>query len=136
MQSAVDYNQLADVAARGADAFVETFYKLWDTQRHLLIRLYKDTTPILFNGMPFSGGSSFEEHYQRLPATVHEIQSYDCHPLYFGQERADIVITVTGIVKFGASVGRPFSETFLLTPETDPGKKGTYFIGSDCRRFV
>ncbi|KAK9764865.1 hypothetical protein K7432_007290 [Basidiobolus ranarum] len=136
--SSADIKALVDVSAKGAEQFVDLYYKLYDDQRHLLGKFYRDNSAIVWNGNAYSGVTPFSEFYQKLPSTVHEIQAFDCHPLPFTgptEGPFSILVNVTGSVKYGKeTVPRLFSQNFVLTP--DPTKLGNFYVGSDCLRFV
>ncbi|KAG0089388.1 NTF2- export protein 2 [Podila epicladia] len=70
-----------DISSKGADQFVELYYKVFDTQRPVLNRLYRDSSAILWNGNAFSGITPFAEFYNKLSTSEHSVISYDCHPL-------------------------------------------------------
>ncbi|KAJ3058760.1 hypothetical protein HDU98_005175 [Podochytrium sp. JEL0797] len=58
-----------DVSSKGGDLFVQTYYKYYDSQRHVLHKLYKDNAAILWNGNAFNGIQAFKEFYLSLPST-------------------------------------------------------------------
>ncbi|GJJ74778.1 NTF2-related export protein 1/2 [Entomortierella parvispora] len=127
-----------DISSKGADQFVEVYYKFFDTQRNILNRLYRDSSSILWNGNPFSGIKPYDEFYTKLPASEHTVTSYDCHPL--PTQSADpntpgsIIVSVSGTVKYvSESNPRLFSQSFVLSP--DP-VNGNFYVWSDCFRFV
>lgn len=87
------------------------------------------------------GAQSFSEFAAKLPATVHEIQSYDCHPLVSSNTNAgqapDIMLIVSGSVKYGTETAlRGFSQTFNLKQDPAAEKAGTYYVDTDCFRQV
>ncbi|KAF9188824.1 NTF2- export protein 2 [Haplosporangium sp. Z 767] len=127
-----------DISSKGADAFVEVYYRVYDKQRAVLDRLYRDTSAILWNGNAFSGIKPFSEFYNKLPVTEHEVNSYDCHPLPTQSadpnQAGSIIVNVSGTVKYGnESEVRLFSQSFVLSP--DP-TSGSFYVWSDCFRFV
>jgi len=63
---------------------------------------------------------------------VHDIRAYDCQPL-MGTDRSSILVTVHGSVAFAGKPSKPFTQTFILNPDTS---KKSYFVGSDCFRIV
>ncbi|KAI8836878.1 hypothetical protein BJ741DRAFT_604334 [Chytriomyces cf. hyalinus JEL632] len=124
---------MADVVSKGADGFVLTYYKLYDTQRHMLHKLYKEDAAILWNGNAFAGISSFKDSYLQLPPSVHEYQTYDAQQV----GDSSILVVVTGAVKLGDKPQpRPFSQTFVLNPTIDADGKKVYLVGSDTFRFT
>ncbi|KAF9166244.1 NTF2- export protein 1 [Actinomortierella ambigua] len=128
-----------DISAKGADQFVELYYKLFDTQRAVLNRLYRDSSAILWNGNAYSGVGPFKELYDKMPSSEHNVLSYDCHPLPPGQGQdpttpGSIIVSVSGTVKYGEeSYQRQFFQSFVLSP--DPSN-GSFYVWSDCFRFV
>ncbi|KIM47492.1 hypothetical protein M413DRAFT_439153 [Hebeloma cylindrosporum] len=90
-----------------------------------------------------------------MPATKHEVQSFDCHPIP-GAQPPSLLITVSGQVTHGLGPSanphttqprvveghpRVFSQTFILVPDptappTKPGEVAKYYIVADALRFV
>ena len=69
------------------------------------------------------GGEAFAEFMNRFPPTVHEVQSFDCHPVDSGMlsgvtvagEPPSMILVVSGGVRFGEErEKRGFCEGFLL----------------------
>ncbi|KAJ3019398.1 UNVERIFIED_CONTAM: NTF2- export protein 2 [Siphonaria sp. JEL0065] len=60
---------MADVSSKGGDLFVQSYYKYYDSQRHVLHKLYKDNAAIIWNGNAFNGIAPFKEFYLSLPST-------------------------------------------------------------------
>ncbi|KAF9580846.1 NTF2- export protein 2 [Lunasporangiospora selenospora] len=127
-----------DISSKGADQFVELYYKLFDTQRGVLNRLYRDSSAILWNGNAYSGITPFSEFYNKLSSSEHIINSYDCHPLptqsLDPNTPGSIIVNVSGTVKYSNETNpRLFSQSFVLSP--DP-TNGSFYVWSDCFRFV
>ena len=141
-----EWKQLDDVAARGADAFISTYYKLMETQRGLLGRIYKDNAAILWNGNAFGTSQAFQSFIQTLPAVgglfvvafllgcssssgyeiwhfllypllEFEVGSYDSQAVV-GPDHHDILITVSGLITIVFSMEMFFSLTDVI--ETQP----------------
>ncbi|RUS20463.1 hypothetical protein BC937DRAFT_95164 [Endogone sp. FLAS-F59071] len=131
--TAQDTKALVDVSTKGADSFVELFYKLYDNQRELLSRFYRDSSAILWNGNAYSGVAPFAEFCKKLPTTSHEIHTFDCHPLLAtmnSQGSTSILVNVNGTVKYGdEQQSRQFNQTFILAPDIE--KVGNYYVGGD-----
>ncbi|KAI9017411.1 NTF2- export protein 2 [Gaertneriomyces sp. JEL0708] len=126
--------ELIHITTRAADNFIATYYKLYDRQRHLLSQMYKDTSAVLWNGIAMTGLEKLQEFFLKLPATDHQIHSYDGQPV---RERGQILVTVTGTVKFGDDKqAKSFSQNFILSPDSGNSQPGTYFVSSDHFRFV
>ncbi|KAG0034369.1 NTF2- export protein 2 [Podila clonocystis] len=126
-----------DISSKGADQFVELYYKVFDTQRPVLNRLYRDSSAILWNGNAFSGITPFAEFYNKLSTSEHSITTYDCHPLptQAGPNTpGSIIVNVSGTVRYSnEKKDRLFSQSFVLSP--DP-TNGSFYVWSDCFRFV
>lgn len=62
--------QFDDVAARGADAFVSTYYKLMRSERNTLLdQIYKNDAAILWNGHAYGNKEKFQEFMKGMPVT-------------------------------------------------------------------
>lgn len=88
-----------------------------------------------------AGAQSFAEFASKLPATIHEVQGFDCHPLVSSNANAgqapDIMLIVSGSVKYGTETNpRGFSQTFNLKQDPSAEKPGTYYVDTDCFRQV
>ena len=55
--------------SKASDVFVSTYYKYFDTQRHLLAKLYKESAAVVWNGNPFGNRGLYQEFYLTLPST-------------------------------------------------------------------
>ncbi|KAG2185464.1 hypothetical protein INT44_002255 [Umbelopsis vinacea] len=131
-----DLTSVIDVSARGAEQFVELYYKLYDSQRSLLQRFYRDDSAILWNGNAFPGIAQYNEFLNSLTNSSHDIQSFDCHPIpatMNSQGACGILVSVSGAVKYGDSPRkRLFSQAFMLIPDIE--KSGTFYIQSENLR--
>ncbi|KAI7832657.1 hypothetical protein BC939DRAFT_498060 [Gamsiella multidivaricata] len=127
------------MAASGADQFVALYYKVFDSQREVLNRLYRDSSAILWNGNAFAGIKPFSEFYDKLPKSEHSVESYDCHPLPVRgatgpNAPCGIILNVTGTVQYSnEKKKRLFSQSFVLSPDST---NGSFYVWSDCYRFV
>ncbi|KAF9124307.1 NTF2- export protein 1 [Mortierella sp. 14UC] len=126
-----------DLSSKGADQFVDIYYKIFDTQRPVLNRFYRENSAILWNGNPYQGATPFSEFTNKLSSSEHTINSYDCHPLPTSTDPntpGAMILNVSGTVKYSnETTTRHFSQSFILSP--DP-KNGSFFVWSDCFRFV
>ncbi|KAF8939979.1 NTF2- export protein 2 [Dissophora ornata] len=126
------------MAATGADQFVALYYKVYDTQREVLNRFYRDTSAILWNGNAYSGIKHFSAFYEKLAKSEHIVEAYDCHPLPSQspdpKAHCSLILNVSGTLQYNnEKKKRLFSQSFVLSPDpTD----GSYFVWSDCFRFV
>jgi len=128
--------EVIEVSVRSAEQFVELYYRVYDSQRAILHRFYKDTSKIVWNGNPLQGQSAVAELVQRLPITQHKYEIVNCHPIIAGDSAAtSLLVTANGNVVYGTDAsGREFSQTFVLKPDTE--KVGTWFVAEDCFRLV
>ncbi|CAD6564104.1 MAG: hypothetical protein CYPHOPRED_001964 [Cyphobasidiales sp. Tagirdzhanova-0007] len=94
------------------EAFVASYYGAWDNDRPVLAQLYRPQSRVVWNGNPISGVQEMVQFVDKMPASKHDIQAYDSHPLP-GPANTDvaftsIVVTVSGTVQFyNASEGQP-----------------------------
>ncbi|KAJ3390422.1 NTF2- export protein 2 [Lobulomyces angularis] len=75
------------------------------------MELYSPVAPILWNGKAFPGPQPYSEFYNQLPISLHKINSLDSHPVQTGE----VLINVSGTVKYAETEEKLFSETFLLS---------------------
>eukprot|EP01135_Chromosphaera_perkinsii_P005113 Nk52_evm24s316 gene=Nk52_evmTU24s316 len=157
--SGKDLRPLIDSTCRGGVQFAELYYKVYDTQRHLLSRFYKDHSKLIWNGSPHSGVSSLSTFFQELPPSKFNVMSIDCQPILNtsssmpapaplgGLSSGDgagnsgsegdmtILVVVNGQVVFGDKGDvKPFAQTFVLMPSES--SKGSFYISSDSFRFT
>ncbi|KAF8941810.1 NTF2- export protein 1 [Haplosporangium gracile] len=134
---ATSLKEHVDTSSKGADAFVGIYYQLFDTQRPVLNRVYRDTSAILWNGNAFNGIGPFSEFYNKLASSEHTVNAYDCHPLPTSTAPGtpgSMILNVSGTVKYSNEASaRHFSQSFILSP--DP-TNGSFYVWSDCFRFV
>ncbi|KAI9144752.1 hypothetical protein BKA69DRAFT_1054224, partial [Paraphysoderma sedebokerense] len=81
MSTKQNYRNQITIAHQGADAFVQQYYNLFDTQRIQVGGFYRENSAIAWNGNTFQGLSSFQQFLQQLPVTNHDILAVDCQPL-------------------------------------------------------
>ncbi|KAG0290417.1 NTF2- export protein 2 [Dissophora globulifera] len=125
-----------EIAATAADQFMNVYYNLHDTKREFLGRLYRDSSAILWNGNAYSGVKPFSEFIEKLPKSEHTVECYDAHPLPTADPNgaASLILNVSGTVQYkNEKSKRVFSQCFVLSME---GTSGTFYIWSDCFRFV
>lgn len=46
-----------------------------------MVKFYRDTSHITYNGTAVNGENAIKVFLEQLPISKHEIQSYDCHPI-------------------------------------------------------
>jgi NTF2-related export protein 1/2 len=71
------------LATRAAEAFTRLYYKTYDSAARAqdLPSFYRDDSSVSWNGNPFQGAAGVRELITGMPKTVHEVKSYDCHPI-------------------------------------------------------
>ncbi|KAG0047428.1 NTF2- export protein 1 [Gryganskiella cystojenkinii] len=134
---ATSLKEHVDKSTQAADLFVAHYYSRYDSSRLELKNLYRDSSAILWNGNAFSGIQPFTEFLNKLAASVHSVDAYDCHPL--PSQPLSIIVNVNGTVKYGVETKvRQFSQSFVLMSETNPNDPSnvTFWVWSDCFRFV
>ncbi|KIP11666.1 hypothetical protein PHLGIDRAFT_27718 [Phlebiopsis gigantea 11061_1 CR5-6] len=146
-----------EIAVRAADHFTRLYYKTYDSPTRVedLPHFYRPTSALTWNGTPYQGEAGVRELLSKMPATTHEVQSFDCHPIP-GSQPPSLMVTVSGTVIHGKGpAGNPastpsksldgqprvFSQTFMLAPDTAapktaPGEVAKYYVNADTMRFV
>jgi len=146
-----------EIATRAADHFTRIYYAAYDGNSRLadLPPFYRSSSSLTWNGKPFQGTEGLIQLVLKMPATKHEVQSFDCHPIP-GPQPPSLLVTVSGNVTHGLGpAGNPpdmpvrciegqprvFSQTFILVPDssaapTKPGEVAKYYVGADALRFV
>lgn len=92
-----------------------------------LPHFYRPTSALTWNGTPYQGEAGVRELLSKMPATTHEVQSFDCHPIpgwsqrehvFFlfcidrpaGSQPPSLMVTVSGTVIHGKGpAGNPAS---------------------------
>ncbi|XP_028405130.1 NTF2-related export protein 1-like [Dendronephthya gigantea] len=122
---------LAEQASKSGEEFIQLYYETFDKRRHVLSKLYSDTSSLVWNGHHIKGSDKLNEFLVSLPTTVHNIYSMDCQPV---PEKAvpggrTIAVFVSGNVEYEDTKAKIFSQNFVLTAE---GK--VWKVVSDCFR--
>ncbi|KAI8909719.1 hypothetical protein EDD86DRAFT_206143 [Gorgonomyces haynaldii] len=112
-----------DVATRAGETFVKLYYRLFDRERHKLLKLYIPDSVMVWNGNP-KQGTQITDFLLEFPSSEYQIHQFDCQAV--GQ---NLLLQVTGNVKLDKSYN--FSQTFVLKPH-----ESGYVIGSDVFRFI
>ncbi|EMR09647.1 hypothetical protein PNEG_02230 [Pneumocystis murina B123] len=98
-----EYRNLIDVISKGAESFINIFFKCMDNNRDILHQFYRPFSTIVWNGNAFVG-LSYAEFVKRLPNSHHEVQSFDCHPIISSMNQdgtCTIILVVSGSVQYG-----------------------------------
>lgn len=122
--------EIIDFSNDTSDSFVENYYKVTDYQRENLKEFYNDSSAVVWNGTPIQGLDSLDNLFRSLPITLHEIQSWDCHPIQdvSTNELSSILLNVNGLVsigkqsinefKDGKTLGKHKNKDIALLPKT------------------
>ena len=72
-----------EIATRAADHFTRIYYAAYDGNNRLadLPHFYRSSSSLTWNGTPFQGTEGLIQMVSDMPATKHEVQSFDCHPI-------------------------------------------------------
>ena len=72
-----------EIATRAANNFTRIYYDAYDSDTRLadLPKFYRPNSSLTWNGKPFQGTDGLQELVVKMPATKHEVQSFDCHPI-------------------------------------------------------
>ncbi|KAI5121301.1 hypothetical protein M0805_003770 [Coniferiporia weirii] len=148
-----------DIATRGADQFIHVYYATYDSKNRVesLPKFYRQSSSVVWNGNPVQGDSGVKGLMEKMPASRHEVQSFDCHPIP-NTSPPSLLVTVSGTVVHGKTANAPhptsskaiddqpriFAQTFMLAPDTDASVPTTdaakpqvkYYVLTDDLRFV
>ncbi|XP_014292312.1 NTF2-related export protein isoform X2 [Halyomorpha halys] len=120
-----------DQACRTAEDFTKHYYESMDKRRHLILRMYMDTSVLVWNGTGTTGKEAIGKFLIDLPVSEHSLWSLDAQRVLDQvSNKLAFLIKVTGSVKFSARGTKPFTQTFMITTQDDKWK-----IVSDCYRF-
>mmetsp|Transcript_13070 Transcript_13070/g.19072 ORF Transcript_13070/g.19072 Transcript_13070/m.19072 type:complete len:122 (-) Transcript_13070:273-638(-) len=111
-----------------AKAFVEHFYKTFDSNVEALAGLYSPQSMLTFEGNQVAGAEQIIGKLRGVGPVKHEIKSMDLQP---SQSATAIVIFVTGSIKIGGDNPLHFCEMFQLVG-TGPG---AYYVHNDIFRL-
>lgn len=72
-----------EIATRAAENFTRLYYTTYDSPTRVddLPNYYRANSALTWNGRPFEGVEGVRELVSGIPATKHEVQSFDCHPI-------------------------------------------------------
>ncbi|KLO20073.1 NTF2-like protein [Schizopora paradoxa] len=142
-----------DIATRGAEQFVEFYYRAYDSDDRVesLPKFYRPSSSIVWNGNPIQGNEGVKQLIEGMPRSKHEVQLHDCHPVPNSMPPS-LHVVVAGTVTHGKAAQqthptsskavdeqpRVFHQTFILSPdaEKDEGGHVKYYITTDNMRFV
>ncbi|KAL0209518.1 hypothetical protein RCL1_008356 [Eukaryota sp. TZLM3-RCL] len=114
-------------------AFVDHYYRVFDSDRSQLATLYRDASMLSFEGKHFQGVANIMKHLMEglsFQTVVHHVGSVDCQP----STSSGIVILVTGNIVADGNQDQPlnFSQIFHLAN----GGGNQWFVTNDIFRLV
>ena len=112
-------------------AFIEHYYKLFDTNRTELKVFYRDDSMLTFEGVQAQGAAAIVEKLVSLKfqAVQHIVTTGDCQPT----SDYGIMIHVIGQLKADNDQPHSFSQTFCL--KQDPANANNYYCFNDIFRL-
>ncbi|KAL0207055.1 hypothetical protein P9112_012766 [Eukaryota sp. TZLM1-RC] len=113
-------------------AFVEHYYKVFDSDRSQLAALYRDDSMLTFEGKQHQGAANIIKHLTEglsFQTVAHTIGSIDCQP----STANGVLILVTGNIVADGNAEMPlnFSQTFHLS-----NSGNQWFVTNDIFRLV
>lgn len=114
-----------------ARAFVEHYYRTFDTSRAGLAGLYQDNSMLTFEGAKTQGSAAITAKLTGLPfqQCQHNISTVDCQLSGFG---GGMLVFVSGSLQFaGEQHSLKFSQMFHLFPTT----QGSFYVLNDIFRL-
>jgi hypothetical protein len=72
-----------EIATRAADHFTRLYYSAYDSSTRIddLPNFYRPNSAVSWNGNPYEGSQGVRDLISKMPKTLHEVQSFDCHPI-------------------------------------------------------
>lgn len=72
-----------EIAVQAGTSFVQLYYAAYDASNRAedVPKFYRTHSAISWNGNPIQGPEGLSDLLKKLPATVHNVQSFDCHPV-------------------------------------------------------
>uniref|UniRef100_A0A0E0LXA3 NTF2-related export protein n=1 Tax=Oryza punctata TaxID=4537 RepID=A0A0E0LXA3_ORYPU len=113
-----------------AKAFVEHYYRTFDTNRPALVSLYQDGSMLTFEGQQFLGAAAIAGKLGSLPFAQchHDINTVDCQP---SGPQGGMLVFVSGSLRTGPDEHPlKFSQMFQLLPAG-----GNFYVQNDMFRL-
>ncbi|CAA6659961.1 unnamed protein product [Spirodela intermedia] len=114
-----------------AKAFVEHYYKMFDSNRAGLGNLYQESSMLTFEGAKIQGSLAIVEKLASLPfqQCLHNISTVDCQPSGPG---GGMLVFVSGSLQLsGEQHALKFSQMFHLMPTP----QGSFYVLNDIFRL-
>lgn len=73
-----------ELASRAAEHFTRLYYTAYDSTTRIddVAAFYRPSSALTWNGNPKQGSDGVKELMMGMPPTKHEVQSFDCHPIF------------------------------------------------------
>ncbi|KAL5223330.1 hypothetical protein ABZP36_028043 [Zizania latifolia] len=113
-----------------AKAFVEHYYRTFDSNRPALVSLYQDGSMLTFEGQKFLGPAAIAGKLGSLPFAQcqHDIATVDCQP---SGPQGGMLVFVSGSLRTGPEEHPlKFSQMFQLLPAG-----GSFYVQNDMFRL-
>ena len=132
---------LSDMAG---SKFVDLYYTAIDYNRDLLVKFYRGHSKVTWNGQDIQmNEQTFPMFYKKLQQSRHQLITVNIQPiLHNASETPTVMVTVNGKVSYLGSKAVPFTQTFVLSVETQninsnngQQSKKCYYIASDIFRL-
>jgi hypothetical protein len=77
------YPNSIEISTRAADHFTRLYYSAYDSSTRVddLPNFYRPNSAVSWNGNPHEGSQGVRDLISKMPKTLHEVQSFDCHPI-------------------------------------------------------
>jgi NTF2-related export protein 1/2 len=72
-----------EIAVQAGTSFVQLYYAAYDADGRAedVPKFYRTHSAISWNGNPIQGPDGLADLLKKMPATSHNVQSFDCHPV-------------------------------------------------------
>ena len=72
-----------EIAVQAGTSFVQLYYAAYDGDGRVedVPKFYRSYSAISWNGNPIQGPEGLADLLKTMPATSHNVQSFDCHPV-------------------------------------------------------
>lgn len=91
-----------EIAVQAGTSFVQLYYAAYDADSRAedVPKFYRSHSAISWNGNPIQGPEGLADLLKKMPATGHNVQSFDCHPVP-NTQGPSLLVTVSGMVQHG-----------------------------------
>ncbi|KAF3323635.1 nuclear transport factor 2 [Carex littledalei] len=114
-----------------AKAFVDHYYRTFDSNRAALVSLYQDGSMLTFEGGKIQGAQAIAAKLTSLPfeQCLHAVSTVDCQP---SGPQGGMLVFVSGQLRLaGEEHALKFSQMFHLMPTP----QGSFYVQNDIFRL-